>query len=63
VEEVRSTALLLLKLYGDDVIFDSTAAVEEFLSGSDLIDKPLWRRLLLAVRDLRPVVVGGHFIH
>jgi hypothetical protein len=34
MSEVRSTAVLLLELYGEDVVFDDTEAIDAFRSGS-----------------------------
>jgi hypothetical protein len=51
-EDVWTTALLALQLYGRDVVFDGPDAINRFLSGSSLYDKPLWRESLLLAHDL-----------
>ena len=60
-DKIGSTARLLLKLYGQDVVFDGPGGIDRFLSDAELIDKPFWRSVLLAARELQPV--GAHSIH
>ena len=51
-EDIWTAALLALQLYGRDVVFDGPDAIDRFLSGSSLCDKPHWRESLLLAREL-----------
>jgi membrane-associated phospholipid phosphatase len=54
-DKIRSTAHLLLELYGGDVLFVHPAEIDGFLLGANLRNKAFWRTTLPAIRDCGPI--------